>query len=153
VPGTSARLFLPDQVFTHFGREEDLDDLAGRLEDDLLRIRTALLAATPDSLVILNEAFASTTASDARFLGEKVLAKVIDLGLLCVYVTFIDELAALGPAVVSMSSTVAPDDPARRTFKVIRKRADGLAYALAIARKHHLTYEQLARRLAGRSAP
>jgi hypothetical protein len=147
VPGSAARLFVPDQVFTHFEREEDLSDLAGRLEDDLLRIQKALLAATPDSVVIMNEIFTSTTASDARFLGEKVLAKVIELDLLCVYVTFIDELASLGPTVVSMTSTIAADNPAERTFRVVRKPADGLAYALAIARKHDVTYDQLKGRL------
>lgn len=147
VPGSSARLYRYDQLFTHFEREEDLDDLTGKLEDDLLRIRSALLAATGDSIVIMNEIFTSTAVADAQFLGEKVLAKVIELDLLCVYVTFIDELAALGPTVVSMTSTIVPDSPAERTYKVVRKPADGLAYALAIARKHGVTYDQLRERL------
>jgi DNA mismatch repair ATPase MutS len=147
VPGSSARLFAYDQIFTHFEREEDLADLAGKLESDLVRIQKALLSATPDSIVIMNEIFTSTTVSDARFLGEQVLAKVVDLDLLCLYVTFIDELASLGPTVVSMTSTIVPENPAERTYKIVRRPADGLAYALAIARRNRVTYQQLTDRL------
>lgn len=148
VPGSHARLFLPDRLFTHFEREEDLTAMRGKLEDDLARIGEILRTATGRSVVILNETFASTTVDDARFLGTKLLTKVVRIGVLCVYVTFVDELASLGEQVVSMMSTVAGDNPAERTYKVVRKPADGLAHALAIAEKHGLTYPQLRDRLA-----
>jgi len=150
VPGSAARLFLPDRLFTHFGREEDLAKMSGKLEDDLIRIGEILRSATPASVVILNEIFASTTLQDARFLGAKLLTKVMRLDALCVYVTFVDELAGLGEQVVSLMSTVDPRSPAERTYRVVRKPADGLAYALAIAEKYEVTYERLRDRLGAR---
>jgi DNA mismatch repair protein MutS len=147
VPGSAARLFLADRLFTHFEREEDLARNSGKLEDDLVRIGEILRTATPASAVILNEIFASTTLHDARFLGAKLLTKVMRLDALCVYVTFVDELADLGEQVVSLMSTVDPRSPAERTYRVVRKPADGLAYALAIAEKYDLSYERLRNRL------
>jgi hypothetical protein len=147
VPARSARLSLPDQIFTHFEREEDLATLRGKLADELARIRDALAAATGRSLFVMNESFASTTLRDATFIGERVLAQMTELGLLGVYVTFIDELTSSTAACVSMVGTVNPEDPAERTYKLVRKPADGLAYASAIARKYRLTYPQLKERL------
>jgi hypothetical protein len=153
VPGSAARLFLPDRIFTHFEREDNLEAMTGRLEDDLLRIGVILQAATSASIVILNETFGSTTVDDARFLGTRLLTKLIRLGALSVYVTFVDELALLGDQVVSMMSTVVPGNPAERTYQVTRKPADGLAYALAIAEKYDVTYQRLRERLGTTGPP
>ena len=147
VPAREAVLFLPDQVFTHFEREEDLATLRGKFEDELIRIRRVLDQATPDSIVVMNESFASTTLRDALFTGERVLGQMTRLGLLGVYVTFVDELSSLNEATVSMVGTVVPGNPAERTYKLVRKPADGLAYAAAIAGKYGLTYRQLKERL------
>jgi DNA mismatch repair protein MutS len=150
VPAREASLFLPDRVFTHFEREEDLATLRGKLEDELVRIREVLEQATGDSIVVMNESFASTTLLDAASVGEQVLNRMTDLDLLGVYVTFVDELASLSKACVSMVGAVVPDNPAERTFKIVRKPADGLAYAAAIAGKYGLSYAQLTERLAAR---
>jgi DNA mismatch repair protein MutS len=98
-------------------------------------------------VIVLNESFASTTLRDALALGTAVMRQLLQLGCLGVYVTFVDELASLDDATVSMVSLVAPDNPVLRTYKVVRKPADGLAYAAAIAGKYGLSYESLRRRI------
>jgi hypothetical protein len=148
VPAADASLFLPDRVYTHFEREEDLATLHGKFEDELVRIHAVLEQATGDSVLVMNESFASTTLRDALFVGHRVLGQMTDAGLLGVYVTFADELASLNEACVSMVATVVEDHPAERTYRLVRKPADGLAYAAAIAGKYGLTYRQLKERLA-----
>ena len=148
VPGTAARLPLVDRIFTHFERQEEVEDLTSKLENDLLRVQRILDAATSDSLLIMNESFTSTTVGDQLFIGRRVMRQIIDCGLICVAVTFLEELASLDPSIVSMVSTIDPEEPALRTFKIVRRAADGLAFAMAIAEKHRLTYQSVKARLA-----
>jgi DNA mismatch repair protein MutS len=146
VAAEEARLVLADRVLTHFEREEDLGTLRSKLQDELVRARELLEVATPRSVVIVNEAFNAATAGDAEEVARRVLGRLIALGAVGVWVTFVDELAAMDPGVVSLVCGVDPDDPTRRTFELARRPADGRAYALAIARAHGLTFDQLRRR-------
>lgn len=147
VPGERVRVPLVDAIFTHFERRERVEDLTSKLEDDLRRIQAILEHATPESLVIMNESFTSTTVADQLFIGRRVLRGILDRGPLCVIVTFLDELAALDPAIVSMVGEVDPGNDTRRTFRIIRRPPDGLAYAMAIAEKHRLGYASVRKRL------
>jgi DNA mismatch repair protein MutS len=112
-------------------------------------VNEILRRATTDSVVILNEIFASTTLRDGVFLGTRILRKLIQRDCISVCVAFLDELSTVDAAVVSMVSTVKPDDPSVRTFKVVRRPADGLAHANAIAEKYGLSYQRVRARLAG----
>ncbi len=147
VPGTGGRIFLSDRVLTHFARQEQVEDLHSGLEDELLRVREMLDQATSRSVVVMNESFASTTSDDQLYLGREIIERLIEADVLAVYVTFIDELSRMGPSVVSMMSTVRPNNPAERTFKVVRKPADGRAYAMVIAEAHGLTYDLVTGRM------
>jgi len=147
VPGSNARLFLYDRLFTHFEKEENIRNLRGKLQDELFRIHRIISQSTGDSLIIINEILTSTTLQDQIFLSKKIMHQINDLDLYCVWVTFIDELALYSESTVSMVSSIVPGDPALRTFKITRKPPDGLAYAQSIAEKHRVTYELIMDRI------
>lgn len=146
VPGINARLFLFDGIFTHFERQENLENQRGKLEDDLVRIKSIMESSTSRSIIIINEMLSSTTLKDAVILGEKIVEKIRSLDCLCLYVTFLDELASID-GTVSMVSTIVPEKPEERTYKIVKQPADGLAYAMALARKYRVTYGDIKRRI------
>ncbi|MGH7077029.1 MAG: MutS-related protein [Acetobacteraceae bacterium] len=147
VPGREARLLLSDAVFTHFEREEKIENLRSKFEEDLLRVHDILRRASGRSIIVMNESFSSTSLQDAAFIGRQVVRRVIEKDLICLFVTFVEELARLGDTGVSMASTIVPGDPASRTYKIVRRAADGRAYAIAVAEKYGLTYRQLRERI------
>ncbi|HVS98727.1 MAG TPA: hypothetical protein VHE54_19685 [Puia sp.] len=146
IPGREARVFLFDSLFTHFEREEKAGDLHSKLEDDLIRLHAILEEATPRSIVILNEILSSATLQDAIFLSGKVMLRIDELDAICVWVTFIDEIVGKSDKTISMVSEVHTGQVETRTFKIIRRDANGLAYAQAIAEKYRVTYTDLKRR-------
>jgi DNA mismatch repair ATPase MutS len=148
VPGESASLFAFDTIYTHYERQEDVMSLRGKLEDELVRVHDILERATSDSIVILNEIFSSTTLDDAVLLGTAVLRQLIERDVLAVCVTFVDELSTLSDTTVSLVAAVNPDEPTKRTLKLVRRPADGLAYALALADKYRLRGSQIVETIA-----
>ncbi|MFE3542773.1 DNA mismatch repair protein MutS [Nocardia sp. NPDC059177] len=140
VPARSAHLALPDRLTTHFERAEQAGDADGRLLAELGRVRETLDNATADSVLILNESFSSTSTLDGVRIGGQVLDRIIAAGSVAVWVTFFDELAAARPETVSMVAATDPADPARRTFRIVRRAADGQAHAVVLAQRYGLTY-------------
>ncbi|MBU2754569.1 DNA mismatch repair protein MutS [Acidithiobacillus sp. CV18-2] len=148
VPAQQAQLFVCDAIYTHFERREDAESERSKLEADLLRLRHDLERATPRSIFVLNELFHSTTLDDARFLSQELLKRLRHLDPLVLWVSFLDELSRSGADVVSILSMVDSEEEDKRTFRLLRKPADGLAHALSLARKFGLDYPQLLARIA-----
>jgi DNA mismatch repair ATPase MutS len=147
VPCRSARLFLFDCIFTHFSTEESPGLDSGRLKEELIRLDNLMKKVTPNSIIVLNELFATTTSYDAYIMGKKILDYFISLDCICLYVTHIPELASICDKVVSLAATAIPGKDAIRTYRIVRKPADGCAYANTIAAKYDLSYRRIKERV------
>ncbi|MGI8433763.1 MAG: MutS-related protein [Nocardioidaceae bacterium] len=147
VPGSQAALTLPDTVQSLFEQGENVADMRGHLHDDLVRIHEMLEISKDRTVLVVNEIFTSTALDDATFLSTKILNDILRRGTLCVFVTFMDELSVLSPSTASLVAEVDPNDTDHRTFKIVRRPADGLAHAQAVAARHGLGYDTLMSRL------
>jgi len=150
VPASEASLFVCDHIYTHFEKEERVENKRGKLEDELLRAKKILNSATEKSVIIINEIFSATSLEDGYFLGSFLLKKIISIGAFCVFVTFMQKLVELDKSIVPLTSTVEPDNPAIRTFKIVRREQFGKSYAVYLAQKYCLTYDCLKERLRNR---
>lgn len=144
VCATKAVLPLFDNIFAHFEKEEKVENLRGRLEDELIRMKTILDNTTNKSLIVLNEAFSSTTFDDALFLNNQILNIILKKGAICLMVTFIDELCQIEK---TLSYVALVDKNHERTFKIVRKAPDGLAYAMSLVAKNRLTKQDISERI------
>ncbi|GIN74805.1 DNA mismatch repair protein MutS [Bacillus sp. J14TS2] len=147
VPCKDADLYFFDQLFTHFGSEEQFGTNTGQLQDELLRLSTILKQATGESVILFNELFSTTATSDGYDMGRKLLQRLLHQGTLCLYVTHLFELANAFENTVSLVSTVDPEAASKRTYRIRRRPADGLVYAASIVEKYDLTPSRIKERI------
>jgi hypothetical protein len=144
VPCCRASLPLYRSVFSHFSEAEDSSTDHGKLKEELLRLKPALLSADRDSLVLLNEPFSSTTAQNAMDMADRALSLFVDAGARVLCVTHISGLEA--EKLVSMTAQIDPVSH-QRLYRIIRAPAETHAYADEIARKYSLTYREIKERV------
>lgn len=147
VPAESARVPYFENLLTHFSEEESMETGRGKLKEELTRLAPMMKATKKNGFVILNELFTTAATYDAFIMGQRVLTHFAKQGFIGVYVTHVAELTKAGEGVVSMVALEDEKDHRRRTFRVVRKEAEGIGFAGDIVEKHHLGYEELRRRL------
>ena len=87
----SGRIY--DNIFTHFTRREDSSMNSGRLEEELKRMNGIINEVTPDSLLLLNESFASTTEKEGTVIMSGIVRALAEFGCSIYIVTHLYELA------------------------------------------------------------
>ncbi len=87
----SSRLF--SRIHTHFTRKEDAMLSRGRLEEELRRMSDIISRISPDSLLLLNESFASTTEKEGSQIAYNVILPLYEKGIHVMMVTHLHEFA------------------------------------------------------------
>jgi DNA mismatch repair ATPase MutS len=161
VPARSARLSPVDAIHTHFPSREGATPGEGRLDDEAKRLAGIFAAATPHSLILLNEVLSGTSTLEALGLARDALRGLHLLGARTIYVTHLHDLTAaiddinrdtegdgvVGSLVAEIDDRPEVEDMARRTFRVHPGRPRGHSYASDIAEQHGISYAQVRRLL------
>jgi len=93
VAAGSFRADVRDGLFTHFKREEDASMKSGKLDEELSRMSSIVDHLTPNSLVLLNESFASTNEREGSEIARQIVRAMLETGVKAVYVTHMFDLA------------------------------------------------------------
>jgi hypothetical protein len=93
VPAESFRANVCDGIFTHYKREEDGSMKSGKLDEELRRMSAIVDNLTPNSIVLLNESFASTNEREGSEIARQIVRALLETGIKVIYVTHLFDLA------------------------------------------------------------
>jgi hypothetical protein len=122
VPAEAYRADLRDCIFTHFKREEDASMKSGKLDEELSRMSAIVDQLTPNSLVLLNESFASTNEREGSEIARQIVRALLQAGIRVVYVTHMFDLAQgfyLQKMATALFLRAERQGDGRRTFRLI----------------------------------
>jgi len=144
VPATSFASGLYSRVFTHFTRREDSAMNSGRLDEELGRMERIIDNLTKDSVLFLNESFATTTEKEGSIIAEDITTALYERGIRVMMVThlmaFAQSCYAKQPEHAVFLSAERKED-GERTFRMIEQEPELTSYGLdlydEVLRKNH----------------
>ena len=93
VPAAYYSANLCDNIFTHFTREEDDEMNSGKLDEELFRMNNIINNLTPNSLLLMNEPFATTTERDGSKIAADIVTALFEHNVKILFVTHLFEFA------------------------------------------------------------
>ena len=122
VPADSFRANVCDGIFTHYKREEDSSMRSGKLDEELSRMSSIVDDMTPNSIVLLNESFASTNEREGSEIARQIARALLETGIKVIYVTHLFDLAQgfyLGRMDAALFLRAERLADGRRTFRLV----------------------------------
>ena len=150
VPAESFEYDPADRVLTHFPADEDKTLDLGRLGEECRRFRELFVNCTPESLLLLNETFSTTSFEEGYFIAADAVRAILGRGTRTIYNTHMHKLAQdldtvinTGEAEGKAVSLVAETKEGKHSFRVVIAPPEGQSFARDIAEKYGVTYESL----------
>lgn len=136
-------------ILTHFPIDENLTINYGRLGEEAVRIKDIVASSTGNTLILFNETYSTTSASDGLFLSRDLIHVLKEKGSYVIFNTHLHDLARDtssmnewgGPGDIVSVVMERKDD--QNTFILKRAEPDSTSYARNIAQKYGITYEQM----------
>lgn len=149
MPANAELLTVPffKGISTHFEAEENIQSNSGKLKEEINRLIPMMKKENKCQFVVLNELFTTATTNDALIMGKKVMHHFLKRECYGIYVTHIQELAEETGQVISLVAQVGDDEDRKRTYRMVRMKAQGYGYSEPLVKQFQLSYEDIIRRL------
>ncbi len=152
VPATRMTVSPVRHLYVEFPRYTTDRKAGGRLEYECAEIRAIFSDIDDCSLVLLDEAFSSTSPDEAVALALEVLKAMSLLGVRGIYIShyhlltqYLSDLNSRGEGRLRFDFLVAEIAPGEaRTYHIARRAPDGQSYAGTIAERYGISAERLA---------
>ncbi len=150
VPGTYALMSPVDSIFSHFPADENQTVELGRLGEETKRLSQIFSDSTNHSLILLNESLASTSYMESLHISRDVIKALRYLGARAIFNTHMHELANYADTINNevqgesrVISFVTGLAEGKRSFKIQPGAPLGKSYAMDIAMKYGVSFEQI----------
>lgn len=122
-----------NEVFSHFSRHEDKNMKYSRFEEELMRLNQMFEHFTKDTMVLLNESFASTTEQEGSQMADDLTRVLYDSGITMFFVSHLyqyttDLYQRNLPDVYFLNAERKSDGT--RTFKMIEQAPNHTSYGM-----------------------
>lgn len=137
-PATDLRASLVAGLFTHFKREEDAGLKSGKLDEELARMSDVIDHIESNSLLLLNESFASTNEREGSEIARQITMALVESGIRIAFVTHLYEFAhAMNEADVNGALFLRADrhDDGTRTFRMVEGQPQATSWGVDLYRR------------------
>ncbi len=129
-----------DSVLTHFPRDERFEG-SGRFFDEIRRVDELLAVQSGNSLILLNETYATTGEDKAREYTDALARRLYQSGSFGLYITHQHDVRE--EQIPFLGVVVDESDSNRRTYRIEKRRLPPKSFARDILEKYGLTRDLL----------